>query len=416
MLGTDRAWTWKRLSAATGLLLTLVATPAHAAIPRGNLILNPGAEAGPGATNAFTALPPPAWISTGSFTAVRYGSAGFPTVAQGGAISGGQNFFAGGPRIGENAAGQILNVSSAASEIDAGLVGATLSGQMGGREDESDHMAVEATFVNGAGAPIEELEIDPVTEGDRNGQTGFVASAEVGVVPSGTRAIVVRMEALGLEGAYQDAYVDNLDLTLAPAGLNHLPPAQVGRAVNIAVVKGKVFLQEAGGGAANASQAKGRRFVPLRSARQVPVGSLLDTRRGTVRLVSATGAAGRTQTGDFQGGVFQVLQSRRRGAKGLTQLRLKGSSFKRCPRARGRTAQSAGQRRIRRLRGSGRGRFQTRGRYASATVRGTAWTTTDRCDGTLTKVRRGTVAVRDFRRRRTIVLRAGRSYLARAPG
>ena len=54
------------------------------------------------------------------------------------------------------------------------------------------------------------------------------------------------------------------------------------------------------------------------------------------------------------------------------------------------------------------------GRYSAATVRGTDWTVTDRCDGTLTTVRRGTVVVRDFRLRRTILLRAGKSYLARA--
>jgi hypothetical protein len=70
---------------------------------------------------------------------------------------------------------------------------------------------------------------------------------------------------------------------------------------------------------------------------------------------------------------------------------------------------------IRRLRGRGRGRYRTRGRYSAATVRGTDYTVEDRCDGTLTKVRRGVVSVRDFRRRRTVIVRAGRSYLARAP-
>jgi hypothetical protein len=40
----------------------------------------------------------------------------------------------------------------------------------------------------------------------------------------------------------------------------------------------------------------------------------------------------------------------------------------------------------------------------------------DRCDGTLTSVKRGKVAVRDFRRKRTIVVGAGKSYLARAQG
>jgi hypothetical protein len=43
------------------------------------------------------------------------------------------------------------------------------------------------------------------------------------------------------------------------------------------------------------------------------------------------------------------------------------------------------------------------------------WLTADRCDGTLTRVTRGRVAVRDFRRKRTVVVRAGKSYLARAP-
>jgi len=65
---------------------------------------------------------------------------------------------------------------------------------------------------------------------------------------------------------------------------------------------------------------------------------------------------------------------------------------------------------------SAKGRFSTRGRYSAATVRGTIWTVADRCDGTLTTVKRGRVAVRDLRRRRTIVLKAGKRYLARAPG
>jgi hypothetical protein len=47
-------------------------------------------------------------------------------------------------------------------------------------------------------------------------------------------------------------------------------------------------------------------------------------------------------------------------------------------------------------------------------VRGTRWETIDRCDGTLTKVTRGRVAVRDFRRKKTVIVRAGKSYLAKA--
>ena len=47
-------------------------------------------------------------------------------------------------------------------------------------------------------------------------------------------------------------------------------------------------------------------------------------------------------------------------------------------------------------------------------MRGTIWVTADRCDGTLTRVKRGSVRVRDFRRRRSIIVRAGKSYFAPA--
>jgi hypothetical protein len=138
-----------------------------------------------------------------------------------------------------------------------------------------------------------------------------------------------------------------------------------------------------------------------------------------VRLTSARNKNGVTQGGDFVGGVFQVLQSGKTSAKGLTELRLKGASFKGCGsshKKRGKKASAArSKRRIRRLRGSGKGRFRTRGRYSSATVRGTIWTVTDRCDGTLTKVSRGQVAVRDFRKHKTKLIKAGKSYFARAP-
>ena len=42
-----------------------------------------------------------------------------------------------------------------------------------------------------------------------------------------------------------------------------------------------------------------------------------------------------------------------------------------------------------------------------AAVRGTVWSTADRCDGTLTTVKRGKVAVRDLRRKRTVTVESG---------
>jgi hypothetical protein len=49
-------------------------------------------------------------------------------------------------------------------------------------------------------------------------------------------------------------------------------------------------------------------------------------------------------------------------------------------------------------------------------VRGTTWFVSDRCDGTLTRVTSGSVAVRDLHSGRTVVVRAGRRHLARRVG
>ncbi len=68
-----------------------------------------------------------------------------------------------------------------------------------------------------------------------------------------------------------------------------------------------------------------------------------------------------------------------------------------------------------RLNANAHGHFTARGQYSAATVRGTIWSVANQCDGTLTHVKRGVVQVRDFRRRKTITLFTGQSYLAKAP-
>jgi len=204
-----------------------------------------------------------------------------------------------------------------------------------------------------------------------------------------------------------------------PLTLADLDNPTLGVDVNVEAVAGTVLVGIPAGAASASRSArpaqKGVTFVPLSQAQQIPVGSFLNTRRGTVRMESAANRAGKRQRGNFSRGLFQVRQSRKRSAKGLTDLVMKGSSFRRC-RARGgkRASASLSRRAIRRLRANARGRFRTTGRNSSATVRGTKWDVIDRCDGTLTKVSRGRVVVRDFRRKRNVLVRAGKSYLAKA--
>jgi hypothetical protein len=207
----------------------------------------------------------------------------------------------------------------------------------------------------------------------------------------------------------------SLSTTFSPTGQTRgVAPPVFARAVDVGVVHGTVTIGVPSGaasaGGAPASAARVVKFVRLRGSQQIPVGAFVNTRRGTVRLTSAT-STGALQSGDFNGGVFQVRQAR--SNRGLTDINLSGSSFRGC-KARGSRAGASSSRVVRRVRGRARGRYRTRGRYSAATVRGTTWTVTDRCDGTLTSVSSGVVIVHDNRRHRNITVRAHRSYLARA--
>jgi 6-phosphogluconolactonase (cycloisomerase 2 family) len=150
-----------------------------------------------------------------------------------------------------------------------------------------------------------------------------------------------------------------------------------------------------------------RRFVPLREVQELPLGSVLDARRGRVRVATERRRRRGVQNGLFYGGRFAVLQRARE--RFVTDLVLRGR-LDACA-AKGDASAAAPKRR--RLWGKASGRFRTRGRYSSGAVRGTRWLTVDRCAGTLTVVREGRVAVRDFGLRRTVVVRAGERYLAR---
>jgi Tol biopolymer transport system component len=178
--------------------------------------------------------------------------------------------------------------------------------------------------------------------------------------------------------------------------LGAVPPPVAGVSVNVTPVSGTVLVRVRGT----------NRFVNLARLRNVPVGSELDVTRGRVRLVSAAGAR-KTQTGVFYSGRAIVRQPRAKAP--VTTLQLSGTLA--CPK---RAPAAAKPPRVRRLWGNGKGRFATKGRFASAAVRGTIWLTEDRCDGTLIRVVQGRVQITDQVRNRRITLRAGQSYLARA--
>jgi hypothetical protein len=146
-------------------------------------------------------------------------------------------------------------------------------------------------------------------------------------------------------------------------------------------------------------------FRVLREGEQLPNGTVVDTLNGRITLTTAAGG-GKVSKADFYDGIFKFKQ-----AKGLTTLTLVEQL--RCARS-GRASVAAKKKSKRRLWGDGKGRFQTKGKHSAATVVGTRWLVQDACTTTLTRVVRGRVEVRDFAKRKTVLVKAGKRYTARA--
>lgn len=248
--------------------------------------------------------------------------------------------------------------------------------------------------------------LDGQAVGTAGSSTYNVADSDVG------HAVSCRMTA---QNRVTSASADSAPVTIVappvaspsppPAGPTDPPPPVLFKSVNVLPVSGTVKVKLPGA----------KQFVLIQQATNVPVGTIVDVTHGVVQLVSAKNASGGTQTGTFYGGLFKIVQLR--GKPPITELVLVGGNFKVCKaRAAGLAlaARKQSKRVIRHLWGNATGAFRTKGRYASATVRGTKWLTADRCDGTLIRVVTGAVTVRDLVRHRSLVLRGKHRYLARA--
>jgi hypothetical protein len=340
----------------------------------------------------------PAKASSPPFNTARPGSR--PT-NDGAALGGGANFFAGG-NMDPSAGSQTIDVLGAAAEIDAGRVTGTLSAYIGGFSTQEDAAQITATALAATGAGLGSVAIGPVTSAERGGVTALLPRTVSNAVPPGTRSIRIRMEMRRAQGTYNDGYVDNVSLTLAPTVVNPKPspaptpsptptpvPTPVpGKSVVGAPVSGKVLVKRPGGGG----------FVELDATQGIPLGSTIDTKAGVIELTANAGTKAK-----FYDGIFKVTQS-----GGTTDLAL-NEPLAPCGKARA----AAKKPKTRKLWGDGSGSFRTRGQYSSATVRGTKWLVQDSCAGTLTRVMKGAVSVRDNVKHKTVVVRAGKRYLAR---
>jgi hypothetical protein len=175
------------------------------------------------------------------------------------------------------------------------------------------------------------------------------------------------------------ATVAVLAVAIQPA----LGETEQGQTVKKAVPRlGRTVVVKATDGRVTVKSRHRKRFTLGSKAVAIPVGSTVDTTHGKVKLTSARKSRG-TQSGVFSEGAFVVTQ---RKSDALTDLTLSGGDFSVCKAARAAGAPaSAARKKRRRLFGRAHGRFRSRGRSSSATVKGTDWLTEDRCNGTVTQ-------------------------------
>ena len=183
-------------------------------------------------------------------------------------------------------------------------------------------------------------------------------------------------------------------------GVRAAPRPVFGQSAMLTLVKGSVRYRKAGG-----------KVTALGSPVIVPNGTTVDATNGVVKVTVEHSPGGVLDSADAWGGSFKVRQD----MKGVTTLTLVGQlgGASRAGRASASRVTKAVKKRH--LWVNAKGNFKTRGKRASAITRGTFWLTQESTAGTAVIVKRGAVAVRDFGLKRTTLVRAGHSYLARKP-
>ena len=230
--------------------------------------------------------------------------------------------------------------------------------------------------------------------GNASGTTYTLAPGTFGVSADGPNLYTVAIGgACSAAGAI--TLGENQTATCTVTG-NDRPPV-AGRSVGVLLVRGRVRIRRPGGS-----------FRLLQESDLLPNGTTIDTLRGRVTLIAAANKSGRESKADFYDGIFKFRQSK--GRRPTTTLTLTEKLT--CPKAG--SAIAAAKKKKRRLWGDGSGKFRTKGKHSAATVVGTKWLVEDRCSSTLTRVVRGRVSVRDFVKKKTVIVRRGKRYIARA--
>ena len=188
------------------------AAPAQAATSK-NLLLN-GTGAAATCTNDWVAVTTvPGWTVAQGDPAVNCSTIAQMNTPEGKPIP--AAFIADGP-WGDSALTQTVDLSSAATAIDAGGVNFHLSGWLGGWAEYTGQAVVTITFLSASGQPLgTPATLSGVTAAARKNESGFQARSADGAVPAGARSANVLLQFIDSSATFDDGYATNLSLTLS---------------------------------------------------------------------------------------------------------------------------------------------------------------------------------------------------------
>ena len=165
------------------------------------------------------------------------------------------------------------------------------------------------------------------------------------------------------------------------------PVPELGKSVVAGMVSGTIKVK-----------GKNGKFRTLGANESIPLGSTIDATKGSVRLTSAAGPGGETQTA-------RLLPGRVRGhADQGRQADHPARAHRHAELPQGQEGDGVGQEEEgpAACGATARAASAPRAGARAATVRGTKWLTEDRCTSTKVRVKRGVVSVRDFVKRKNV--------------
>lgn len=184
-----------------------------------NLVVNGDAESGPGTTSGTPPTSIPGWTIAGGPQVLLYSAGGRMDNSTVGPANRGKNYFAGSTTA-QATLTQKIDISAAATAIDAGTVSYDASGYIG--VTGGDTSAMKVTLQNASGATTASFTFGPL---DVATYSGLFLQRKIGQVPAGTRQVTVEVDLIRTSGSNNDGTADNIAFLLIndaslPAGFS----------------------------------------------------------------------------------------------------------------------------------------------------------------------------------------------------